>query len=349
MKEIMPNTPESGSTGAFDAHRAADLRAQALDTFKSQMIKIERLLNGWLIFMLLITFLAALMFFRSTDTQSWIMYGVLFLIGFNSTILLKLWYWILNNKIGVLREIKLLRLDLAAHHGALDTLERIVQVEPQTRPPGLSKKERWIWRSLILAVGIAIGVSPQLRNLSLLFHGSRMTSQRTVSLKTDGTGRMETIYSLQNPRRKPIREITIYSGGTVSRIQHVPAKESAYRDRAGRQLAYRVEPAGQNKRHVIRFIDPVLAYEHFTLTSATEVKASRDGETWTFSISQNWGYQKNHYTDTLILPPEAQVVSTKPVPESHTKETDRLHLKFTATLGENERWQYEIKYHLANK
>ena len=129
-------------------------------------------------------------------------------------------------------------------------------------------------------------------------------------------------------------------------IRHIPASESSYRDRSGRQLAYRVEPAGQNIRHVIQFIEPVRAYDGFTLISATDVKASRDGAKWTFSTDQNWGCKKNHYADVVILPAGAQVVSVDPISVTQTSVENRPHIEFAATLGFNERWEYTVDYRL---
>ena len=41
---------------------------------------------------------------------SWVLF---FMIGFNSTILMKLWYWVIDTKLSVLKEMKQLQLQIA--------------------------------------------------------------------------------------------------------------------------------------------------------------------------------------------------------------------------------------------
>jgi hypothetical protein len=53
-------------------------------------------------------------YFRSAvDTRGMLNWVLLFMIGFNSTILMKLWYWVCDTKLNVLKEIKQLELQIA--------------------------------------------------------------------------------------------------------------------------------------------------------------------------------------------------------------------------------------------
>jgi len=51
---------------------------------------------------------------RSTeDTKGIILWAIFFIIGFNSSILIKLWYWVVDAKLNVLKETKQLQLQIA--------------------------------------------------------------------------------------------------------------------------------------------------------------------------------------------------------------------------------------------
>lgn len=79
---------------------------------------------------------------------------MIFILAFETTVLIKLWYWMVNTKLGILREVKLLRLDLAAQKGSLVALETIASVESPTKAPGVHKRERAIWFGALIAVGV---------------------------------------------------------------------------------------------------------------------------------------------------------------------------------------------------
>lgn len=51
------------------------------------------------------------------DTRGMLNWVLLFMIGFNSTILMKLWYWVVDTKLNVLKEMKQLQLQVAELSG----------------------------------------------------------------------------------------------------------------------------------------------------------------------------------------------------------------------------------------
>ncbi len=53
----------------------------------------------------------------ATDTKGMLCWVLFFMIGFNSTILMKLWYWAVDNKLSVLKEIKQLQLQVTEDAG----------------------------------------------------------------------------------------------------------------------------------------------------------------------------------------------------------------------------------------
>ena len=322
-----------GTSGpAFDVAKAAQLRTQVLGVFRNQLKKIERMLGASLLIMLVWLVFAAHSFFSSTDVQSWILYAVIFLVFFLNTVLMKLWHWIINNKIGVLREVRLLRLDLALQKGTVDTLDSLTAAESPTKWQGVSRAERWAWNVAIIVASISVPVGAMWPWLRMAVVGSHMTSHRAVTLSADGTAHMDTVYSLPNTLPYPIHERVIYGGGRLEESQFIPPAESSWSDGWGRKLAVCREPAGANIREVITLVAPVPAGAEFKLRHTGTHKATLSGDVWTFYMNQVWGYDHEDYTDTVTLPPGATVVSTKPEPVAREVKDGRLVIRFEACL-----------------
>lgn len=321
----------------FDSERALRLRSTIVEVFRARARGMERRMFAWLLICVGFAAFFARRFFASSDVQAWIAYGVGFLVMFEFTILFKLWYWVVNSKLGILREVKLLRSDLAINRGSLDSLEASGEIDSPIRVPGLSKRERFAWIAAVMLVWIVMWGESMGRS-------GIMCSNRAITLHADGAGRMETLYELQNTTPRAIREFTIYSGGEVSAMRLIPLSESMYADSWGRQLAVRQEPAGLNHRDVVQLIEPVSAGQHFWLKTTGEARAQRQGDNWKFSMSQNWGYRHNEFHDTVTLPKGASVISAEPSPESQETKDGVPVLRFSAERDRDQVWSYTVIY-----
>jgi hypothetical protein len=137
-------------------------------------------------------------FLAATEVRSWILWAVLFLVVFQATVLMKLWYWVVNGKLTVLREIKLLRLDLAPVRASEGTLEELTRVESPTRVPGITRWERRVWLGAIVLVAILIGAEVGRHQLRPFGLPARMTAESHVKVTEDGMVKGERIYELLN-------------------------------------------------------------------------------------------------------------------------------------------------------
>ena len=188
-------------------------------------------------------------FLAADDVRSWILWGVIFILAFETTVLIKLWYWVVNTKLGVLREVKLLRMDLAAQKESLEALEAIARVESPTRVPGVSSWERAAWFGALIAVGVLFGAGIG-RQVDRHYRAKgQMTSERTITLGTDGLAQVEATYSLANTTSRTLNEFTVYSGGIITNTAWIPAAESPWSDGQRRTLAVRREPEPHGPNH----------------------------------------------------------------------------------------------------
>ena len=88
-------------------------RKESVRMFEGK-VRSVRWLTGLFLAVDIAAMVAAAVFLQfATSTQMMIWCAILFIVAFESTILIKLWYWIMTSKISVLRELKQLELRLA--------------------------------------------------------------------------------------------------------------------------------------------------------------------------------------------------------------------------------------------
>ena len=103
--------------GGFESDKAAARRKEMermifqkfqLDMFKAKVV-------FWIFFVLCLGMMVrGYIGLRSAgDTKSMLSWVIFFMIGFNSTILMKLWYWVVDTKLKVLKEMKQLQLQVS--------------------------------------------------------------------------------------------------------------------------------------------------------------------------------------------------------------------------------------------
>ncbi len=324
----------------FDAERAAHLRSSITDSFDARSRKLWRRLCIWLLICGGFAGVLIVAFFQSDDIKLWIFTGILFLVMFTSTILMKLWYWVVNSKLGILKELKLLRFDLAQDRSAVDALEAVARIDNPARVSGVSRLERFAW-TIAIAV---VWASPFIGHDLWIGLGAGETTRSTnITLKADGSGTMETSTEYLLLYRPG--DVQMYSVGSIPAVQLIPANESPYTDGFGRRLAFRREPAGPNHRDVIPFAEP--GQRHF-LTETSKINAQREGDHWKFTtgLTTEGSRQHNRYSDTVTLPPGAVLVSAEPAPVGQEVRDDAIVLHFYREGSPNQSWKYIVTYRL---
>jgi hypothetical protein len=354
MNETQPNSAGRQPAGGFDPERASRLRAQALDTFQGQARKISRYLYVWLLICIAFACLIMLLFTASTDLKSCILYGVLFLVMIESTILIKLWYWVVNSKLAVLRQVKLLRIDLALQKGSTETLEELASLESPFRPMGISKWERRAWGAAVMGLALVMGAIIALSQGNLRFIASALSVndfRSTVTLNADGSAQEQIEWEMQNRSLAPLTEFPLHSGGSVAQTTLLPASDSPYSDGLGRNLAARREPAGPNHRDVIQFVEPVAPFARFTLKSSFpwHGRATREGEVWTVKQTLGPSSVRIRYVQTVRLPPGAEMVSVDPLPKEQQTQDERVVLRLESQPIAGQQWTWTVKYRLGGK
>jgi hypothetical protein len=109
------------ANGRFDADKNAarrkEIERMIFQKFQKDMFKIK--IVFWIFFVLSIGMMVGgyIGLRSANDTKAMLCWVIFFMIGFNSTILMKLWYWVADTKLNVLKEMKQLQLQVSELSG----------------------------------------------------------------------------------------------------------------------------------------------------------------------------------------------------------------------------------------
>ena len=76
--------------------------------------------------------------------------------------------------------------------------------------------------------------------------------------------------------------------------------------------------------------------------------AKEDG-VWTHSGDFSYAYDTNEFSQTVVLPEGAEIVSVQPWPVAKFTLKNKPTVRFEATRGHNDPFKYTVQYRLADK
>ena len=324
--------------GSFDPERARQLKQRAVAKLNTKMRWVGRITFICLCLEAWILLLAFYHFMQVSDTKLLLLYALLMLLCFESTVLMKLWYWVMNGKISVLKELKLLRLELPRDDAAsvLDDADR-----PRGRLRSLRWAERIFWWSLLVAGIVAVDVVKR-RDIPPGWdspEGGTSTRQACVTLAPDGSASVVTDVSCQYEG----------SGRRTGFTMHVPKSWSVrWVDSCGRDLCATAAPVNGQHCYYVSLGKPVYPGQRYSYVSTADIPnaAEREGDVWTYSTDHRYDYGTNEYVDTVVLPEGAEIVSATPWPAATFTLNNRPTVRFESKRGYNEHFEYTIQYRL---
>jgi hypothetical protein len=327
--------------GAFDPDKAKELQTKTVSSFEAKMRRVERYLFAYMCICCWLVVFTLFHFLQSSTTKALLFYGLLLLVFFETTILMKLWYWIMNNKISVLKEVKLLQLARLPGHDA-GAAPRAKRLEgPLT---GLSRRERTVWWAVLLAGGALIGAVKGVEIVGAddawnLDGGGSLRSAGYVRLAADGSG-------------SAVTEMSWIHQGTLARrgFSFYAPKGAALRftDSHGRELPFTTSEQQGHVRYDVSLLRPVMPGRRFSYTRFEESPqcATEKEGIWTCSTDYSYGYETNDFSQTVVLPQGAEIVSVTPWPVATFTLRGKPTVRFEATRGRNEPFRYTIQYRL---
>jgi len=274
-------------------------------------------------------------FTRSYDLKTLIGCAVVMLVVYETSVLLKLWYATARMKMDVLKEMKLLRLDVAR-------LGTAVGVEQPSQPPvryepmrGLPSYERTFW--ICVCVFVAIAASSWTSHM--WFGGGEASTDTVVTLSADGSAESRT-----DTERA-------YAGYYLPKgFSYYTAKDTNARflDPTGHEMPVELVATDTNHRHDITFTESVFSEGKMRYTRILdEPKAAKleDG-VWTYRDGLRVAGQEQDYSITMLLPPGAKLLSTEPEGEVDVDEDGRTRVRFEGTTVYDVQHLFTIRYEL---
>lgn len=331
--------------GSFDPAKAEEVKRKAVAALNARMRRAERLF--WVVFLLCVYVLccAVVSFRYVSGTKELIWLAMLALVMYESTVLMKLWYWTVNTKISVLKEIKQLRLELSAATNQEPSMWGRGLEEPAR---SLSRWERIAWWIVLIVVLFASGLvetyfwrigRPKLIRPTV---AQTLTSEGCLTLEADGSG-------------SEVKEISTVHGGINAResvVAFAPAGAVLrFTDARGQELPFTTSPHEGRVRYDVKTTRPVLPGQRFsfTLVQKRPDYATQEGGVWTCSDKCEYDYATSELAETVILPVGAEIVSVNPWPVAKFTLTGRPTVRFEARRGYRERFNYTIQYRLPSE
>ncbi len=322
--------------GSFDSEKAAAVRQQAVAGFSARMRKAERLAWIYLIALTALSVFAVLRLLQQPDPRGLVLYGILLVIALESLTVVKLWYWVINTKLSVLKELKQFRLDLpaaAASGGAADV--SLLGPAPTIRSCSRTERASW-WVALALAGGlVGILTGPPARPRPPL------ASQGFVRLAADGSGTVVTRIQYVYLDVTPLTSFTFTFGSPPAKVRWI--------DSRGRELSATASQEGGQTHYLVRLVEPVMPGEQLTYTQIIESPslATKGGDLWTYRQDWQYGYWENDYAETVLLPAGAEDVSADPEPSGRFTRNGAPGLFFRGARGSQDHFCYTVRYLLA--
>lgn len=323
--------------GAFDVEQARRDAAEATSYFDAQLRRHARV--TYLTFLVVVAVLefAFIGFVLAFSTKALMGFSMLLVTTVVIITSVSLRHEVRGAMIGLLREVKLLR------------LERLgLPVEPTVTPARqalarsaspwriLSRRESVAWFIGLILVAV---VSSQL-TLWLMTAGMSMTDESRVTLAPDGTGVAVHKVSYRYQGFLPLTSASLWSGAPTYAI-------TQWLDAEGRDLPISIETIDGQRRFTVQFVEPVMPGDRvsYTTTATWPKMATHDGDTWTYHGGQKWGGAgRKYFLETIRLPTGAEIISVEPKPNQQSHEDGHNILRFQAVVDEAHELSYTITY-----
>jgi hypothetical protein len=151
-------------TNPIPAAELAALNNRIIQTFARKQKGFQNVMLTYLVVMTAALLVLLALFMTLNDLKMCLLVGIVFLVLYEGTVLMKLWYWIMNAKTATLREIKLLQLAVA------ELKARSASAQSSSTPsfaasdvpalePAASTPRKKLWRTILIPVWLLAAAS----------------------------------------------------------------------------------------------------------------------------------------------------------------------------------------------
>ena len=301
------NSPE------FDSQRATGMRRQAAQDFQRHMRR--RAVIMWLVIMALsaLCTIAGQRWTLRTDPQERLLYAVIYFLSVQSMVLLSLWYWIGPRITLLLKEMKLLRIDLArdSAEGPGGASESLLDV--------LTKRQFSRW--MVLAASIITIMATSLL-VTVFLPPKRVSPCEFQEYYTLGDGESaESLVEAKSlwPGIFPMSEIPNFCDADVLEIEKGPQGlvfPGKCWDVQGRELPVEVRLTNDGKSYEfkVKLFEPTMPGDNFVSKSQMRLAhfVKKEGDAWRVHVRSEFGSIETRYKYVFKMPKNSQLVEGHP-------------------------------------
>jgi hypothetical protein len=266
---------------------------------------------------------------------------VVMLIGYEGTILIKLWYWTAEFNVRVLKELGRLQL-LTAEPALAAEVDAMSSAPSPAAPVGgwwdrISRQRLGSVASILLVIAAVAGM---LYFVLPVFHGTVEPAriyEEHIELADDGSclGRSRSRYTYDG--FTPLETVDIQSTN--------PLIDPVWRDAEGNVLEHDVRQEPDGYHYTVHFPQPIYRGESVDLRTECrfENAAGQEDGRWVYDIRRTWfgvrrlrpaltisdAWQgRSQVNKTIMLPPGAEFLSAEPAAKMRWKDKDRWVMYF---------------------
>lgn len=316
------------------SEREESLREVATNEYSGRLRYAERIY--WVYALVCVAMgVAAINFFvRSFDTKTLIGCAVIMLVVYETTVLMKLWFHMATMKMHVLKEMKLLRLEMARLGSAVGVEEPShppVKYEPMHALPSLERKF-WICACVVVAMAISSWTS------YAWFGSGEIAGKTVVTLAADGSA---------EKRQEIVHRYTGYYRPRGFPLYTPKDWDVRLLDPKGHEMPIETLVTGAQARHEVSFTDNVFEEGrlHYTEVYGIPRAATSEDGVWTYVDGLRHKGGDREYSISIRLPVGAELVSTEPTAEVETTD-GRTQVRFQGTTLDDVQYTFTVKYQL---
>jgi hypothetical protein len=159
--------------GSYDPGMGQKIKRQSSESFNRRLRWVELATMFYVVVLLIVALFEFHLFLVATDFKMMILFAIIFLMVMEGINLMKLWYWVVNAKLNILRELKQLRVEIrdlaTAVHGPTESLAAGIEESDRVLGGGLPNWVRWAYSVSLSAVVAVAMVSLFANDMRFLF------------------------------------------------------------------------------------------------------------------------------------------------------------------------------------
>jgi hypothetical protein len=156
---------DGAAAGGLDPHRAQALREMVSASFRSRHLVAIRLTYVAHVFFVALLAFCMGQSISARDLRTAIAPAFAGVLAVQGLVVMKLWYWVVNTKLSILKEVRLLRIEVGSPEAGTPGIEEGLTAGPLLTPE-LPRWEGVAWRLGIVMVCLAVylsALSPAIR------------------------------------------------------------------------------------------------------------------------------------------------------------------------------------------